>query len=293
MRPLNSVLGVLFLLLTSSANAQNAQAPKEPMPVEKAWTILEADVNEKSADKRAHAVRSLGLIRHNPRAIQMAEHAIGDEKPDVRAAAARAMEQMDCTECIPRLKDALSDKEPAVVLTVAHALWGLKDPAGYEVYFAVLTGQRKAGQGLVAQGMETLKDTKKMAEFGFEEGIGFIPFAGVGYMAIKALRKDDASPVRAAAAAILANDPDPQSGQALVKATSDKSWVVRAAALDAIGKRDDPALLSGIVHALSDDRDVVRDAAAATVIRLSEDKTAKENRPPAKAKPRRAATKKK
>ncbi|MGD0694873.1 MAG: HEAT repeat domain-containing protein [Terriglobia bacterium] len=259
-------------LISSVALAQIPQGtPAVQSPEQQAWGILEAGVKEKTADRRAHAVRALGLIRDNPQAIEMAEHALGDEKPEVRTAAARAMEQMNCTACISRLKDALADKEPAVVLAAAHALWSLKDPAAYDVYFAVLTGKRKAEAGLVAQGMDTLKDTKKMAEFGFEEGIGFIPFAGMGYTAVKALRKDDVSPVRAAAAAILVNDPDPQSEQALVKASSDKSWIVRAAALDAIGKRDNPQLLPGIVHALSDEKDVVRYSGAATVIRLSDD----------------------
>jgi len=283
--------GLVFALL-AGASALLAQTPEQ-----QAWDILRAGVQEKSADKRTHAVRALGLVRSNHEAIEMAEHALGDEKPEVRVAAARAMEQMGCTECISRLKDALAAKDPAVVLAAAHALWSLKDSKAYDVYYAVLTGERKAEEGLVAQGMDTLKDTKKMAEFGFEEGIGFIPFAGIGYTAVKTLRKDDVSPVRAAAAAILANDPDPQSEQALVRASSDKSWMVRAAALDAIGKRDNPELLQGIVHAMSDEKDTVRYAAAATVIRLSNDaeaaKAAKEKEPQVKAKPEKSAGEKK
>src|SRR5437667_8175066 len=57
--------------------------------------------------------------------------------------------------------------------------------------------------------MSTLGDPKKMAQLGFEEGIGFIPFAGMGWKAIKEVRKDDSSPVRAASARVLAEDPDP------------------------------------------------------------------------------------
>lgn len=280
----------LIIALLAGACALLAQTPEQ-----QAWDILHAGVQEKSADTRTHAVRALGLIRGSHEAIEMAEHALGDERSQVRVAAARAMEQMSCAECVSRLQDALADKDPAVVLAAAHALWSLKDAQAFDVYYAVLTGKRKAGEGLVAQGMETLKDTKKMAEFGIEEGIGFIPFAGFGYTAVKALRKDDVSPVRAAAAAILAHDPDPQSEQALVQATSDKSWIVRAAALDAIGTRDDPALLQGTVHAMTDEKDVVRYTAAATVIRLSNDaeaaKAAKEKE--ANAKPRKAGTKKK
>ncbi len=78
-----------------------------------------------------------------------------------------------------------------------------------------------------------------MAEIGVEEGIGFIPYAGIGLSAFKTLHADDVSPVRAAAAKMLIDDPDPETGQALVEASSDKSWVVKTAALEALGLFED------------------------------------------------------
>jgi hypothetical protein len=39
-----------------------------------------------------------------------------------------------------------------------------------------------------------------MAQLGFEEGMGFIPFAGIGYEVFKTVTKDDSSPLHAAAA---------------------------------------------------------------------------------------------
>jgi len=143
------------------------------------------------------------------------------------------------------------------LLAAAQALPVLHDPVAYEVYYEVLTGERKSREGLVSQGMETLKDRKKIAEFGFEEGIGFVPYADIGYSAVKAVTKDDTSPVRAAAAKTLTNDTDPRSGQALVQAVSDKKWMARVAALEAIAKRGDPQLLSGIVPAMSDKNEAV------------------------------------
>jgi len=68
-----------------------------------------------------------------------------------------------------------------------------------------------------------LSDPRKMAQFGFEQGIGFVPFAGLGYGIFKKLTKDDSSPVRAAAAITLAKDPDPKSGDALVVAVPDRA----------------------------------------------------------------------
>jgi HEAT repeat protein len=167
------------------------------------------------------------------------------------------------------LKKALSDSKPAVVLAAAHALQLLNDPAGFQVYYEVLTGERKSAEGLVGQQMETLKDGKKMAELGIEEGLGFIPFADIGFSAAIALSKDSTSLVRAAAARVLINDPDPRIGEALVRAASDKKWIVRASALLAIAKRGDPEFLNAIIPALSDKNGVVSCTAAAAVIRLT------------------------
>jgi HEAT repeat protein len=239
-------------------------------PEERAWKILEAGTSDKTSENRAQAVRTLGIISGNAKAAELGEAALKDARPEVRRAGATALGEMNCAPCIGPLKTMLSDKDASVVLAVAHSLLTLKDTVdAYEIYYAVLTGQRKSNGGLVSEGMETLRDRKKMAQFGLEEGLGFIPFAGFGYSAVQVLRKDDVSPVRAAAAGILANDPDPNSGEALAKAASDKSWIVRAAALDAIAKRGDASLLENIVPLMDDNKTLVRCTAAAAVIKLS------------------------
>jgi HEAT repeat protein len=254
----------LALVLLAGGVPLRAQTPRQ-----RAWGILQAGVNKKSTEGRTQAVRVLGLLRGNPKALKIAEKAREDEKPEVRVATATALGQMGSTTSIPKLKKALEDKEVPVVLAAAHALDALKDPTAYEVYYAVLTGERKSGQGLMEEQEKMLKDPKKMAQIGFEQGIGFIPFASLGWGVVKVLKKDDVSPVRAAAAQVLAKDPDPETGEALVKAAFDKSWIVRAAALDAIAKRGDPQLLNGIVPAMSDEKEAVRCTAAAAVIRLT------------------------
>ena len=106
---------------------------------------------------------------------------------------------MQSRRSIPKLKAAMEDPDPSVALAAAHSLDLMHDNSAFEVYYGVLNGERKAGKGLLASQASRLHDPKKMAELGFEEGIGFIPFAGIGWGAIKAIRKDDASPVRAAA----------------------------------------------------------------------------------------------
>jgi HEAT repeat protein len=235
---------------------------------DEAWEILRVNLSGKDTGKRALAVHVLGLLPGNPRALKLTQNAAADEKSEVRAAAATTLGQIHSRSSVPLLQKLSSDDEPSVALAAAGALIQFKDPGAYDVYYDFLTGERKT-KGVVAEQMKMLKDRKKMAELGVEEGIGFIPFAGIGLSAFKALHVDDVSPIRAAAAKMLATDPDPASGMALVEATSDKSWIVKTAALEAIAKRGDPQLLNGILPAMMDDNNSVRFTAAAAVIRLS------------------------
>jgi HEAT repeat protein len=161
------------------------------------------------------------------------------------------------------------DKESEVVFSASSALFQLGDPTAYQVYYAVLTGQRKTGEPLLESQMEMLKDPNTLAKVGFEAGIGFIPFGGIVYKAFKSFRQDNVSPVRAAAAQRLAADPDPNTGKALAAATADEKWIVRAAAISAIAKRGDASLLPAAAARLDDEQAVVRFNAAAAVVRLS------------------------
>src|SRR6266568_4629552 len=122
---------------------------------------------------------------------------------------AAALGDMNSRRSIPKLKKALDDKNPSVALAAAHSLHLMRNNSAYEVYSEILAKQRKGGKDLISSQISTFSDPKKMAQLGFEEGIGFVPFAGIGWKAIKEVRKDDSSPVRAAAAKVLAEDPDP------------------------------------------------------------------------------------
>src|SRR5437867_9283711 len=251
---LNLVLsGILSLLgvADSSASAQTPspaqETPKLPadntyLPAsksadERAWGILRDGSKDEYEDKRAKAVSVLGLLAKNAEAEKAALSALQDKKPNVRIAAATALGSMQAQHANLELEGALQDSEPAVVLAAANSLLLLHDKIGYDVYYDVLTGERRANKGLIKEELDTLKDKKKLAELGFEQGIGFIPFAGMGYEAFKTVTKNDSSPVRAAAAKQLARDPNPGTGKALVETTTDKNWSVRAAALEAISQR--------------------------------------------------------
>jgi HEAT repeat protein len=239
-------------------------------PRHEAWDMLMTAAMSHQVSERTNGVRALGLLPGNSQARQVAENALSDPSADVRRAAATALGQMHATQSIPKLESALADHKIPVVMAAAQSLRELKaDKSAYAVYYDLLTGERKTNDGLIAQQLATLKNPKALAEIGFSEGIGFVPFAGIGWDAWRTMHKKDPNPVRAVAASLLAHDPDPASAHALVKATDDKNWMVRAAAIEAIAQRGDASLLPKVVEKFSDKNPKVRCTAAAAVIRLN------------------------
>lgn len=267
------------LLLATTANAQS--------PLDRSWTILQTGLSEKNTDNRAASVHLLGMLAGDPKASQLAMKALSDEKPEVREAATAALGGIKDRSSIPALKDTIqNDKDAGVVLGAARALIAMNDPFGYGVFYAVLTGEKKSGASLMEEQKKMLKDPKRLAQFGFEQGVGFVPFGGIGLTVVKSLTKDDVSPVRAAAAKVLADDPDPKSLAALEQATGDTSWTVQVAAIAAIAQRHDMTTLSTLEMRLDDPKDAVRYTAAAAIISLNDAKNA---RPPAKRTSKRAS----
>ncbi|HEY6412114.1 MAG TPA: HEAT repeat domain-containing protein [Edaphobacter sp.] len=245
-------------------------------PVDKAWTVLQSGLSNSSTDNRTVATRLLGGLPHNQKAQDQALKALADSKPEVRAAGAEALGNMQAKSAIPQLQQLCrTDQDAGVVISCAKALVNLGDPLGFNVYYAILTGELKSGASLMDEQKKMLKDPKKLAQFGFETGVGFIPFGGLTLGVFKSLTKDDVSPIRAAAADVLAGDPDPKTTTALKTALSDKSWLVRAAAADALGKRKNPSIIPALEPVLADDKEAVRYTAAVSIIRLNGTKNSK------------------
>lgn len=69
----------------ASAGALFAETPQQ-----QAWEMLRAGVNQKSTGKRTQAVRALRLLPGDPKALEIAQTALQDRKPEVRVAAATA-----------------------------------------------------------------------------------------------------------------------------------------------------------------------------------------------------------
>jgi len=265
-----SALGLVLLLFPGFSSLRAQPSEDIESPKHKAWDMLQTAAGSKRVSDRTNGIRALGLIRNDIRARTLAEEALHDPNFQVRAAAATALGQMHSVESVPKLQKALNDPKIPVVMAAAHSLRDLEDnTAAYEVYYDLLTGERKSSEGLIAQQLQTLKNPRELAKIGISEGIGFVPFAGIGWEAYRNLHKKDPNPVRAVAATYLAHDPDPATGRALVRATGDKDWIVRAAAIEAIAQRGDPALLPKVELKLADRVEKVRYTAAAAVIRLS------------------------
>ena len=270
---------ILFLSAVVPAVSQDA--------VDKAWTILQSGLSNSNTDNRTVATRLLGGLPNNQKAQDQALKALADNKPEVRAAGAEALGNMQAKSAIPQLQQLCrTDLDAGVVISCAKALVNLGDPLGFNVYYAILTGEQKSGASLMDEQKKMLKDPKKLAQFGFETGVGFIPFGGLTLGVFKSLTKDDVSPIRAAAADVLAQDPDPKTTIALKTALSDKSWLVRAAAADALGKRKNPSVIPALESALNDDKEAVRYTAAVSIIRLNDIKSSK---PASKTPAKRAA----
>lgn len=260
------VIGSLLLITTFSF----AQTPKE-----QAWTILqEASTNSKS-QTRAAAARALGLITHDAKSVSLLEKALQDKDSDVRAAAATSLGMIKNKSSIPQLIKSLKDKDGDVVMATAKALTNMQDEKGYGIYYAVVTGTLKSGQGLVGseenEMSEIMKNPTTMATEAFQQGMGFVPYGGVAmgaYEAIRSSGKKEAL-VKAAAVRALATDPDPRSGEALITAATDKEWVVRAAAFDTLSRRGPSSVIPDIVNGLSDNEEVVKLTAAAAIAQLA------------------------
>ena len=246
-----------------------ATPPKVLTPVENAWSVLQYGVKDNSSDRRAQAIHALGALVQNARAQNLVQPALHDTSSNVRAEAATSLGRMNALAAIPALKNALNDQDIKVVLSAADALYKLHNPSAYDVYYAILTGERKGSEGLVQSQLDRLKNRKALEELVFETGIGFVPFGSIGYEAWKTIMRNDSVLVKVDAALKLATDPDPASARALANACQDDKWQVRAAAAHAIATRGDVALLKVLVPLLNDSNDTVRYVSAASIVRLS------------------------
>jgi HEAT repeat protein len=258
------LFAVCCIWLIFSSNAVLAQSPQQ-----KAWEVLQCGLDEQNTTRRAAAARALGLLDGDSRAIESAKKALGDRKAAVRAEAATALGQLADRTSIIRLKAALTDKDNRVFYAAADSLILMGDSAGYDAYYQRLTGERKSGEGMIAEKKKLLADPRALTVLAVGVGIGYAPYATYGWMALGELSRDYVSPMRVRALLKLEKDPDPGISKGLLTAASDKHWTVRAAALSAIARHGDVRLIGPITPCMADKKAAVRYTAAAAILRLS------------------------
>ena len=256
--------GFLAVVFVTGNESLRAQAPTRI-----AWDILEKGHTSRHAKERINAVRALGQLPGNSRAVDLAEELIVDRDPDVRAAAALTLGQLNAVRSIPLLREALKDKNIHVDFAASNALLSLGDSSGYAIYYEVLIGKRKSGEGPVEEQKRLIKDPKAMTLMMLGTAAAFAPYAGYGWAMFQVISKDYAGPVRVEAVQKLAKDADAQTEAALIEAASNKNWKLRVAVLEALAQRGDPRLADTLASHLSDKNQAVRCAAAAGFIRLS------------------------
>ena len=271
MRTRNGIARVLIILVLFPNTFLLGQASHAAPDVrEEAWRVLNEGLHHEHASHRAIAVQALSLMPKNRTAERLAIRSLRDKDAKVRSAAATTLGQLHATSAIPALHQALSDEQISVVLSAAHSLYLMKDKAAYEIYYAILMKDRKTSSGLVQSQLDRLKDPKQVMELGFQEGLGFVPFGGMGYEAIREIRRHGNSSARAASARFLARDPDQISEDALLQtALADSEEEVRLAAIDALTERGDPGCIERLARNLTEDKSAVRYRTAAAILHLS------------------------
>jgi len=260
----------VFLLLTTVLRAVPSETPCATVePTAHACAILWQGVTAKRGRTRTKAVRALATLSAASWASGWAERALSDKDVEVRYAAASALAKIGRGPSVPLLVAALKDHEPRVALAAAEALYMLGDPAAFEVFRTILNGKQPAVDGFVKEHMKTVKDPKVLAWMSVEQGAAFVPYAGFAVWFLEAFLKHPETAARADAARKLSQDGAPESTEALIQGTCDRTWQVRAVAATALADRNDPTLLVRVIPLLTDRSDSVRFAAAAAVLRLS------------------------
>lgn len=264
-----ALIAGLLLGLAISLPSAAEQASAAPDVRAQAWAVLHEGLRHGHASHRTLAVQALSLMQKNRTAERFAALALDDKDARVRAAAATTLGQLNATKEIPALRKALEDDHVSVVLASAHSLYLLKDKSAYEIYYAIMMGDRKTSSGLVQAQLNRLKDPKQMMELGFQEGLGFVPFGGMGYEAFRELTRKGGDQARAASARFLAHDPDQISQDALLQtAVADKNEQVRLAAIDALAERGNPRCIEGMAKNLTEEKTAPRYRTAAAILHL-------------------------
>jgi HEAT repeat protein len=230
-----------------------------------AWDVLRKGMDDGDAQRRKTVIAAIGTIGPEPEAVKLVVRGLQDKDTLVRQTAAATLGEMGAHDAVQHLKAALDDS-PEVSFTAAKSLWQLGDTSSREIIQAVMAGERSDKPSMLHSAMKDAKHRlrpSQLALMGFKEASG--TFLGPGSMGIDAIqeamkeaKKDSAAPGRAAAAAILAKDPDPYTLVLLEWGLGDNNWAVRVAVTKALVERGNKQTIVKLSPLRSDDHHAVR-----------------------------------
>ena len=241
-----------------------------------AWKVIDASLTDGSPDHRREALAAIGTIgAPDPEAVNRLENALQDKNPLVRQTAALVLGELKAVSSVPKLKELLPD-DGEVAFAAAKALAALGDLSGRDFLVSVLAGERKDTQpGMVTnairKGENELKHPQQLIFTGADDATGAM-FGPVS-MVLPAVKdavdlKSKGAPGRAAAAAYLAEDPDPEAVPLLEWGLGDGNEFVRIEAAKGLGQRGNADSIAKLRPFLTDSRNYVRDMAAVAIIRI-------------------------
>ena len=260
--------GILILLFLGSP-------PGSTIPTQiMAWRVLRAGLTDSDPIKRSEAVTAAGSLGRTGRAVSLVAGGLADKHPLVRQTAAAVLGQMGAYRAILGLRQALSDKVPAVRFAAARSLWRLKDHGCRSYLIGVLSGQQKTSNPLVRAEIRTaerdMRDPSSMAKIGITQGAAALlgPY-GIGLGVAERMFTDQNAVGRALTARLLASGSDPETFAALEGALLDRDPGVRAAAARALNTRSERRAVPDLEPLLYDKSSAPRFMAAAAIIRLT------------------------
>jgi len=240
------------------------------------WSVIDASIADGGPDHRREALAAIGTIgAPDPEAVRRAESALQDKNSTVRQTAALVLGELKAVSSIPSLKEQLQGGGE-VGFAAAKALSALGDASGRDFLVSVLAGERKDTQpGIVKNAIHKadhdLKHPQGLIFTGADAATGAM-FGPVSIV-LPVLKdtvelKGKGAPGRAAAAAYLAEDPDPDAIPLLEWGLGDENHLVRIEAAKALGQRGNRDSIAKLRPLLADPHNFVRDMAAAAVIRI-------------------------
>jgi HEAT repeat protein len=198
--------------------------------------------------------------------------ALGDERSDMRQAAAKALGAIGDARAMEPLIAALKDKDSAVRKAAAEALDHLgwkpaQDESAGWYWMAKHDWDKCVALGALAVEplIAALKDENSDVRQAAAKALGKIGDPRAVEPLIAAL-SDESSDVRYAAAEALGKIKDPRAVEPLIAAH--QNWWVGAAAACALGEIKDPRAVEPLIAALKDEKWDVRAAAAEALVSL-------------------------